>query len=126
VLSNKYQFYSLWLDSTTQSTTLTISPPIQIQTLNFIRKSIANWYKYLRYLVFNGFTYIENNIFIEEVVFSLIKIVVEHFLKCILSKSTKMFFPPNSPTYFIFRGRCGRDLMVVGFTTTCAISAYHH
>ena len=25
-----------------------------------------------------------------------------------------------------FRGRRGRDLMVVGFTTTCAISAYHH
>jgi len=23
-------------------------------------------------------------------------------------------------------GRCGRDRMVVGFTTTCAISAYHH
>jgi hypothetical protein len=21
---------------------------------------------------------------------------------------------------------CGRDRMVVGFTTTCAISAYHH
>jgi hypothetical protein len=24
------------------------------------------------------------------------------------------------------RGRCGRDRMVVGFTTTYAISAYHH
>ena len=23
-------------------------------------------------------------------------------------------------------GRCGRDRMVVGFTTTCAISVYHH
>jgi len=23
-------------------------------------------------------------------------------------------------------GRCGHDCMVVGFTTTCAISAYHH
>jgi hypothetical protein len=23
-------------------------------------------------------------------------------------------------------GHCGRDLMIVGFTTTCAISAYHH
>jgi len=23
-------------------------------------------------------------------------------------------------------GRCGRDRMVVGFTTTCTISAYHH
>jgi hypothetical protein len=25
-----------------------------------------------------------------------------------------------------FRGRRGRDLLVVGFTTTYAISAYHH
>jgi hypothetical protein len=28
-------------------------------------------------------------------------------------------------TYFL-GGRRGRDRMVVGFTTTCAISAYHH
>jgi hypothetical protein len=26
----------------------------------------------------------------------------------------------------MYRGRRGRDRMVVGFTTTCAISAYHH
>jgi len=26
----------------------------------------------------------------------------------------------------IFRGHSGRDRMVVGFTTTYAISAYHH
>jgi len=25
-----------------------------------------------------------------------------------------------------FRGRCSRDRMVVGLTTTCAINAYHH
>ena len=25
----------------------------------------------------------------------------------------------------LFRGRCGRDRMVVGFTTTCTISVYH-
>jgi len=24
------------------------------------------------------------------------------------------------------RGRRGRDRMVVGFTTTCAVSVYHH
>ena len=24
------------------------------------------------------------------------------------------------------KGPCGRDSMVVGYTTTCAISAYHH
>ena len=38
----------------------------------------------------------------------------------------------NTCIYFILeyintlRGRRGRDLMVVGFTTTCAISAYYH
>jgi len=26
----------------------------------------------------------------------------------------------------ILLGPCGRDCMVVGFTTTCAVSAYHH
>ena len=28
--------------------------------------------------------------------------------------------------YKMLRGRRGRDRMLVGFTTTCAISAYHH
>jgi hypothetical protein len=28
--------------------------------------------------------------------------------------------------YITYRGRRGRDCMVVGFTTTCAVSAYHH
>ena len=27
---------------------------------------------------------------------------------------------------YLSGGRCGRDHMVVGFTTTYAISAYHH
>jgi len=26
----------------------------------------------------------------------------------------------------VFRGRRGRDYMVFGFTTACAIKAYHH
>jgi hypothetical protein len=26
----------------------------------------------------------------------------------------------------LYRGRRGRDRMVIGFTTICAISAYHH
>jgi hypothetical protein len=26
----------------------------------------------------------------------------------------------------LMRGRIGRDRMIVGFTTTCEISAYHH
>jgi len=28
--------------------------------------------------------------------------------------------------HITFRGRRGHDRMVVGFTTTCAISVYHH
>ena len=32
----------------------------------------------------------------------------------------------NECTYECLRGRLGRDRMVVGFTTTCAINAYHH
>ena len=31
----------------------------------------------------------------------------------------------SSDSTFV-KGRHGRDRMVVGFTTTCAISAYHH
>ena len=34
--------------------------------------------------------------------------------------SYSIFFPDT------FGGRCGRDHMVVGFTTNCAVSAYHH
>jgi hypothetical protein len=37
-----------------------------------------------------------------------------------LSKSSKIFLPMAR------RGRCGRDRMVIGFTTTYAIIAYHH
>jgi hypothetical protein len=29
-------------------------------------------------------------------------------------------------TTILITGRRGRDCMVVGFTTTCVISAYHH
>ena len=32
----------------------------------------------------------------------------------------------GSPLTWFKRGRRGCDNMVVGFTTTCAISAYHH
>jgi hypothetical protein len=39
------------------------------------------------------------------------------------------FFSHNT-VYFTYnvisRGRCGHDCIVVGFTITCAISAYHH
>jgi hypothetical protein len=30
------------------------------------------------------------------------------------------------PSYDQERGRRGRDRMLIGFTTTCAISAHHH
>jgi len=33
---------------------------------------------------------------------------------------------PNQASFHTGRGCCGRDHMVVGFTTTYAISAYHH
>jgi hypothetical protein len=33
----------------------------------------------------------------------------------------------HSFVYFLaYQGHRGRDRMIVGFTTTCAISAYHH
>ena len=34
--------------------------------------------------------------------------------------------PEATDIYYGTRGRRGRDRMVVGFTTTCTISAYHH
>jgi len=37
-----------------------------------------------------------------------------HFLSCLAHKIQT------------WRGRCGRNRMVVGFITTYAISAYHH
>ena len=41
-------------------------------------------------------------------------------LKCLV------LFVGLSILQYLIRGRCGRDRMVVGFTTTCAISTYHH
>jgi len=41
-------------------------------------------------------------------------------LGVLLSKTSKHFIKKK------LRGHCGRDRMVVGFTTTCVISAYHH
>jgi hypothetical protein len=32
----------------------------------------------------------------------------------------------NTLELIIMRGRRGRDLKIVGFTTTCAINAFHH
>jgi hypothetical protein len=39
---------------------------------------------------------------------------------------TKYWHSTCSEIYFTLRGRRGSDHMVVGFTTTYAISAYHH
>jgi len=43
-------------------------------------------------------------------------------------KEMVFYFKYLSDFYWLFvnRGRHGRDRMVVRFTTTCAISAYHH
>ena len=35
-------------------------------------------------------------------------------------------YSPTSYQLLIYTGRRGRDRMVVGFTTTSAISVYHH
>jgi hypothetical protein len=48
-----------------------------------------------------------------------------------LKKKNKYFFtdmqyPISSPLLLGQGGRCGHDRIVVGFTTTYAISAYHH
>jgi hypothetical protein len=32
----------------------------------------------------------------------------------------------NNISVISWRGHCGCDYMIIGFTTTCAISAYHH
>jgi hypothetical protein len=40
--------------------------------------------------------------------------------------SRRQTFGINCRLFCINWGRRGRDRMVVGFTTTCAISAYHH
>ena len=56
--------------------------------------------------------------------------------------TTILYWGPNTHSIFWFcwafclsivrlspiyeRGRCGRDRKVVGFTTTCTISAYHY
>jgi hypothetical protein len=40
--------------------------------------------------------------------------------------STLTLGPQLMISDFFVRGRCGRDRMIVGFTTAYAISAYHH
>jgi len=40
--------------------------------------------------------------------------------------SSVTIFPVNAGDTDTCRGHYGRDRMVVGFTTTSAISAYHH
>ena len=44
-------------------------------------------------------------------------------VKCMVSSELSI---PNSLIKESMRARRGRDGMVVGFTTTCAISDYHH
>ena len=61
---------------------------------------------------------------------SLVKIA-SNFKKRNEKCAVNLFFSFKIIAYYnkteiSLRGRCGCDCMVVGFTTTCAISAYHH
>ena len=47
-------------------------------------------------------------------------------IKVVLQFVTLVMQSKGNTYYFYFRGRLGRDLIVVGFTTTHAISVYHH
>jgi hypothetical protein len=53
----------------------------------------------------------------------LIKIMSD---TCRLVTSLNMLQHNNMFDQKVKRGCCGHDRMIVGFTTTCAISAYHH
>jgi hypothetical protein len=50
---------------------------------------------------------------------------VDNFLPWPHVKATIVYYPKEQ-IHIHIRGRRGRDCMVVGFTTTCAISAYRH
>ena len=63
------------------------------------------WNIYLYFIILKLFTNFQNIIF-------LVKIVANASLINIIDKKKG--------------GRRGRDRMVVGFTTTCAIGAHHH
>jgi hypothetical protein len=45
-----------------------------------------------------------------------------YFIVCVTEQKKR----PNTQLIVCFRGGRGHDRMVVGFTTTCAIGAYHH
>jgi len=45
---------------------------------------------------------------------------------CLKSKRRKSYFILTKAIVITRRGRSGCDRIVVGFTTICAISAYHH
>ena len=52
-----------------------------------------------------------------------------YFFMCLLYVMSQAVFFAYMTIQFIiinFGGRCGRDRKVVGFTTTCVISAHHH
>jgi hypothetical protein len=55
--------------------------------------------------------------------FSLIRQIIRFYFSFDKPRNVCMFY---NNLYFIPRGRRGRDRMVVGFTTTCAISSNHH
>ena len=48
------------------------------------------------------------------------------YLLTSLTKRPKEYLRFDSKIICFYKGHCGHDHMVVGFTTTYAISAYHH
>ena len=54
-----------------------------------------------------------------------------YYMPYLMQRSEKIFFPKlfiirNFQIMYYLRIHRGRDRMVIGFTTTCAIGAYHN
>jgi hypothetical protein len=62
----------------------------------------------------------DNNTLWMCMIISLVSFVSELFVPLYTIIFTYLFIKN------VFRGRHGRDCMAIGFTTVCAISAYHH
>jgi len=59
--------------------------------------------------------------------YSVMHVYIEHIVGVLSQIPQCLSKSMSSPTFIVpIRGRRGRDHMIVGFTTTCAINAYHH
>jgi len=59
------------------------------------------------------------------IIFSLTGLVSSYFVARFTCYHASKFRIYSYNIHFV-GGRCGHDRIVAGFTTTCAISAYHH